>query len=94
MHKEKLIAVNSHFQLQWEEKQNAFVLLYPEGMVQLNQSAGEILNLCNGKNNFYKIVTKLEEKFNMSGLNRDVEAFLQEAIKRDWIEYYQVDYNE
>jgi len=31
------------FRLQWEEAQNSYVLLYPEGMVKLNQSAGEIL---------------------------------------------------
>jgi pyrroloquinoline quinone biosynthesis protein D len=33
------------FRLQWEPAQNAHVLLYPEGMVKLNQSAGEILKL-------------------------------------------------
>ena len=31
------------FRMQWEEAQGAYVLLYPEGMVKLNQSAGEIL---------------------------------------------------
>ena len=37
--------VARHFRLQWEEAQGAWVLLYPEGMVKLNQSAGEILRL-------------------------------------------------
>ena len=32
--------VASHFRLQWEEVQKAWVLLYPEGMVKLNSSAG------------------------------------------------------
>ena len=31
------------FRLQWEEAQGCHVLLYPEGMVKLNRSAGEIL---------------------------------------------------
>ena len=31
------------FRLQWEPAQDCHVLLYPEGMVKLNQSAGEIL---------------------------------------------------
>ena len=31
------------FRLQWEPAQESHVLLYPEGMVKLNQSAGEIL---------------------------------------------------
>ena len=34
------------FRLQWEEAQGCHVLLYPEGMVKLNRSAGEILKRC------------------------------------------------
>ena len=29
------------FRFQWEEAQDCFVLLYPEGMVKLNQAAGD-----------------------------------------------------
>ncbi|MEX8493025.1 pyrroloquinoline quinone biosynthesis peptide chaperone PqqD, partial [Sphaerotilus sp.] len=36
------------FRLQWEEAQGCHVLLYPEGMVKLNRSAGEILTRCTG----------------------------------------------
>ena len=28
--------LNKHFRLQWEEAQDCYVLLYPEGMVKLN----------------------------------------------------------
>ena len=51
----KNIRINPNFQFQWEEKQNCYVLLYPEGMVQLNHSAGEILNLCDGSSDIEKI---------------------------------------
>ncbi len=34
--------------LQWEEAQQKDVILYPEGMVELNQSSAEILKLCDG----------------------------------------------
>ncbi len=87
MNKEKLLVINEHFQLQWEEKQNSFILLYPEGMVQLNQSAGEILNLCDGENSCNTITLKLEDKFNLVGLIRDVEEFLIEAMNRKWVKY-------
>lgn len=87
MLKEKLLVVNNHFQLQYEEAQECFVLLYPEGMVQLNQSAGEIMNLCTGEYDFATIVDMLEEKFEVSSLDKEVEAFLTEAIERKWIEY-------
>ena len=84
---EKSLVVNDHFQLQWEDAQNCYVLLYPEGMVQLNQSAGEIMNLCDGKNTCEEIARLLEEKFETSNLQKDVQAFLDEAIERNWIKY-------
>ena len=87
MQLEKSIAVNNHFQLQFEEAQNCFVLLYPEGMVQLNGSAGEIMNLCDGKNSANKIVKILEEKFNTTNLEDDVVAFLEDAMSRNWLQY-------
>lgn len=87
MNKEKLIVVNNHFQLQFEKAQDCFVLLYPEGMVQLNQSAGEIMNQCDGTKRFNQIVETLEKKFEMSGLEKDVEAFFNEAFERKWVQY-------
>jgi len=87
MQLEKSLAINTHFQLQWEEKQDCFVLLYPEGMVQLSQSAGEIMNLCDGKNTALTITDKLEEKFNLVGLLNDVREFLEDAMNRKWVIY-------
>ena len=87
MQLEKSLAINSHFQLQWEEKQDCFVLLYPEGMVQLSQSAGEIMNLCDGKNTALTITDTLEEKFNLVGLLNDVREFLEDAMNRKWVIY-------
>ena len=81
------IKLNPNFQFQWEEKQNCYVLLYPEGMVQLNQSAGEILNLCDGNSNIEKINKTLCEKFEVEDLTKDVTVFLIEAKNRNWISY-------
>ena len=41
--------VGAGFRLQWEPAQSCHVLLYPEGMVRLNASAGEIMNRCDGQ---------------------------------------------
>lgn len=87
MQLEKSLVVNNHFQLQFEEAQGCFVLLYPEGMVQLNQSAGEIMNLCDGKNSCLDITKILEEKFQMPDLKKDVESFLEQALERKWVMY-------
>lgn len=74
------------FRMQWEAAQDSFVLLYPEGMVKLNQSAAEILKRCDGVRDVDKIVADLEQAFNATGLARDVEAFLAEATRRGWLE--------
>ena len=81
------IRINPNFQFQWEEKQNCYVLLYPEGMVQLNQSAGEILNLCDGSSDIEGINKILCEKFELEDLTQDIKSFLEEAQNRNWISY-------
>ena len=83
----KKIKLNPNFQFQWEDKQNCYVLLYPEGMVQLNQSAGEILALCTGENDDKSINKILCEKFEVEDLTKDITLFLIDSKNRDWISY-------
>lgn len=71
--------------LQWEEAQQKHVILYPEGMVELNQSSAEILKLCDGSHTLDQIVSVLEEKFATNGLTHDITAFLEVALKNGWI---------
>lgn len=78
--------VSARFRLQWEEAQKSWVLLYPEGMVKLNASAGEIMKRCDGSRSVAELVTELETAFNTSGLEKDVTAFLEMARKQQWIE--------
>lgn len=73
------------FRLQWEDVQNSYVLLYPEGMVTLNQSAAEILRRCDGLRDVAAIVGELELAFSAGGLRPDVEEFLGAAFERGWI---------
>ena len=74
------------FRLQWETAQNAHVLLYPEGMVKLNASAGHILSRCSGELTVAQIVNDLEQAFSRDGLATDVQRFLAFALERGWIE--------
>lgn len=71
--------------LQWEEAQQKYVILYPEGMVELNQSSAEILKCCDGTRNLAQIVSELEQKFATIGLTNDITAFLEVALKNGWI---------
>lgn len=73
------------FRLQYERAQEAWVLLYPEGMVKLNGSAGEILRRCDGQRTVAALVAELEQAFGQSGLGDDVTAFLAMAAGRGWI---------
>jgi pyrroloquinoline quinone biosynthesis protein D len=79
-------AIGRGFRLQWEPAQNAHVLLYPEGMVKLNGSAGEILKRCDGEHTVPEIVEQLETAFGTAGLSADVTAFVSMAVSRRWLE--------
>ncbi len=79
-------AIHPHFRLQWEEAQGAYVLLYPEGMVKLNESAGEILCRCDGRTSVDGIIAALEKKYpDASGIREDVLDFFVDATDRQWL---------
>jgi pyrroloquinoline quinone biosynthesis protein D len=73
------------FRMQYEEVQQGYVLLYPEGMVKLNQSASEILKRCDGERDVHAIIADIEQSFNATGLEKDVTGFLEIATERGWI---------
>jgi len=73
------------FRMQYEPVQTAWVLLYPEGMVKLNDSAAEILRRCDGQRSVDEIVAELETQFAVSGLGPQVRDLLQEGQRRGWI---------
>ena len=79
-------AVGRGFRLQWEPVQEAHVLLYPEGMVKLNGSAGAIMSRCDGVRTVAEIVADIERTYGVSGLAADVNAFVALARENRWLE--------
>ena len=78
--------LNKMFRFQWEKAQDCYVLLYPEGMIQLNGPAGEILALVDGQRNLAEITAVLQEKFAEAGdISADILAFIGEAHEQHWI---------
>ncbi|MFK7996848.1 MAG: pyrroloquinoline quinone biosynthesis peptide chaperone PqqD [Granulosicoccus sp.] len=77
--------MNSLFRLQFEEAQDSWVLLYPEGMVKLNQSAAEIMQRCDGQKSIAGIVDELEKAFESEVLISDVTGFVDVAIQQNWL---------
>jgi pyrroloquinoline quinone biosynthesis protein D len=78
-------AVARGFRLQWEAAQNAHVLLYPEGMIKLNTSAGEILKRCDGATTIADITADLERAFSAANLSDDVLRFVAMAVEKKWL---------
>ena len=78
-------AIERRFRLQWEAAQNSHVLLYPEGMIKLNASAGEIMKRCNGESTIADITADLERAFATTGLSGEVMAFVALAVEKQWL---------
>jgi pyrroloquinoline quinone biosynthesis protein D len=79
-------AIGRGFRLQWEAAQNAHVLLYPEGMIKLNGSAGEILKRCDGATSIADITADLERAFAAANLSADVLRFVSMAVEKKWLQ--------
>lgn len=71
--------------MQWEEAQQAWVILYPEGMVKLNDSAAEILRRCDGETPLNGVIGDLERTFDETGLADDVSELLAAALEQGWV---------
>ena len=85
MHDNDIPAIAPLYRFQWEEAQDCYVLLYPEGMIKLNLSAGEILEHCNGKLNINAIIALLQQKYPQANLANDVREFLETAHNNGWL---------
>ena len=72
--------------LQWEEAQQRHVILYPEGLVELNATSAEILKRCDGRHTLRTIVEELERQYQTEGLTDDIREFLEIALENGWIE--------
>ena len=75
------------YRFQWEPAQDSFVLLYPEGMVKLPGSAGEIMKRVDGSKTVSQIVADLEAAFPGADLRQDVIDFNKANLakyKRTW----------
>jgi pyrroloquinoline quinone biosynthesis protein D len=82
---EDIPVIPPRFRLQWEPAQNAHVLLYPEGMVKLSESAAHILKRVDGASSVAAIIQDLEATFPGADLKLDVLEFLAAARERGWI---------
>lgn len=79
--------LNPIFLFRWEETQDAYVLLYPEGVVKLNPTAGEILKRCDGERTVAAVIDELQQVFAESPerVASGVHKFLEVSYAKGWI---------
>jgi pyrroloquinoline quinone biosynthesis protein D len=82
---EDIPVIPPRFRLQWEPAQKTEVLLYPEGMVKLSDSAAQILKRVDGSSAVSAIIRELERTFPGTDLSSDVLEFLNIACERGWV---------
>jgi pyrroloquinoline quinone biosynthesis protein D len=78
-------ALSPMYRLQWEAAQRAWVLLYPEGMVRLNEPAAQILRRCDGATAVDRLIDDLQRAYGQVDLRAEVTDFLRTAHEHGWI---------
>ena len=70
--------------MQFDEARQRNVLQYPEGAVLLNDTAAEILALCDGQRTIAEIAAMLEERYGSNVLD-DVQSYLSQLADRELV---------
>ena len=74
------------YRFQYEPAQKGHVLLYPEGMIKLNDSASLIGGLIDGQRDVAAIISELEQQFpDVPEVADDIEQFMEVARAEHWI---------
>jgi pyrroloquinoline quinone biosynthesis protein D len=75
-----------HYRFQWEDAQQCYVLLFPEGMIKLNGGAGEVIKRIDGTKTVADVVAELKQAFpDAPDLETDVIAMVELAADKAWI---------
>jgi len=79
-------ALALHHRFQWEEAQNSYVILFPEGMVKLHGGAGEVLKRVDGKATVGDIVAELKAAFpDAEDIEKDIIGMFELAVSKGWL---------
>ena len=79
-------AIALHHRFQWEEAQQSYVILFPEGMVKLHGGAGEVIKRLDGKATVGDIVAELKNAFpDALNIEADIIGMFEMAYGKAWI---------
>lgn len=81
-----IYAFAHHHRFQWEEAQQSYVILFPEGMVKLHGGAGEVLKRLDGKATVGDIVADLKAAFpDADDIESDIIGMFELAVSKAWL---------
>lgn len=81
-----IYALAPHHRFQWEEAQQSYVILFPEGMVKLHGGAGEVLKRVDGKATVGDIVAELKMAFpDADDIESDILGMFDLAVGKFWL---------
>ena len=73
------------FRLNWDEEEQTYVLLYPEGMIVLDEEDSEVLQRCSGTKTIADIIKELESVYPQLNANHPIQGPLEQAIQNGWV---------
>lgn len=76
---QKKIKLRSIYRLRNDPRKGEFYLLFPEGIIELNETSAAILALCNGEHDFSQIIAALVRLYGEDLPSEEVIAFLRQA---------------
>jgi pyrroloquinoline quinone biosynthesis protein D len=73
------------FRLHWDRVRERHVLLFPEGAIGLNETAVDVLELCDGQRTIEDIADELSRRFDGADVHDDVENLLLSLANRGMV---------
>jgi pyrroloquinoline quinone biosynthesis protein D len=71
----------SKARVKWDPVRQKHLLLFPEGLLVLNQQAYEIITMCDGKNKVITIVNSLGDKYK-THVDADIRELLSRLVEK------------
>lgn len=81
---ENIVEIDPMYLFRWEEPQQAYVMLYPEGVIKINETGAAILKLCDGNNTVAEVVSELNDIYT-TDVTDSIYKFLEVAHAKGWI---------
>jgi pyrroloquinoline quinone biosynthesis protein D len=81
---DNIVELSPLYLFRWEEPQQAHILLYPEGVVKLNETGAAIIKYCDGNHTVKEVCAQLGELYT-SDVSESVHKFLEVSYAKGWI---------